>query len=87
MNDEMSVEMIGSLLPDSQFELNEAIGLLNSEVVRIQDRACLPNPPIEAIGIICGVITMNDEVEIIVKFYEGIVQFNKVEFLNECSQV
>ncbi len=83
MTDELDVELIGNWLPGQQFELQEAIGLLHSEAIRVQDRAYLQNPPIEKIGIICGVLTMNDEVEIIIRFPEGILQLNKSELYSD----
>ncbi|WP_415906256.1 hypothetical protein ACMXYX_15820 [Neptuniibacter sp. QD72_48] len=61
------------------FDLDEAISLLHQEIVRLEDRAYLPIPPNDKAGLIVGVIDLNDEVEVLVKFEEGVLQLTKNE--------
>lgn len=37
-------------------------------------------PSITQIGHICGVLTMNDQIEIVIKFHDEMRQFTKEEF-------
>lgn len=82
MTEEIGISMIDEFDTDWCFEMEEAIALLHQEVIRIEDREYLPSPPIDSIGIVCGVLTMNDEVEIVVRFMEGFEQLNKTELKN-----
>ncbi len=80
MSKDIEIDVIGSSFFGEHFELNEAVGMLYKEAIRIKDTKYLPNPPFDKTGIICGVVTMNDFVEILVKYPEGILQLNKSEF-------
>ena len=83
MGSEYELETLGHWDTNLVFQLNEAVTLIHKEVVRIEDRAYLPNPPVEVIGIICGVLTMNEEIEIVVKFSQGMEQLSKTEFCGD----
>ncbi len=64
---------------DFGFDLDEACSLLNLTVVAINNES---NPPsITEIGIICGVLTVNDEVELVIKFLDELRQYIKSEFV------
>lgn len=80
MSKDTEIDMIGSSFFGEHFELNEAVSMLYREAIREEDAKYLPNPPFDKTGIICGVVTMNDFVEILVKYPEGILQLNKSEF-------
>ncbi|MBV1789021.1 hypothetical protein KQ940_13265 [Marinobacterium sp. D7] len=83
MGNEYEIETIGDWNPELRFELDEAVSLFHKEVIRIEDRAHLPKPPIEMIGIVCGVLTLNDEIEVIVRFSDGLEQLCKTEFCGD----
>ncbi len=80
MNDDIDADIIGTAFFNQHFQLDEAVDLLNMEAIRTKDTEYLPSPPIDKTGIICGVVTMNEYVEIIIKYPEGILQLNKTEF-------
>lgn len=69
------------------FNQEEACQLLNHEVIRIEDRQYLPIPPNAKIGIVVGVLTMNEEIEVLVKFMHGMEQLTKIEFCGDYSLV
>jgi len=59
----------------AEFDLEEAISLIHMAI----HPADITNPEIEDIGLIVGVLAMNDEIEVIVKFHDGIRQFTRKE--------
>ena len=61
----------------SSFSISEVVKLINLTVVR-HDLGDSFRP--ENLGIIVGVLTLNDEVEMVVKFIDRISQFTKSEF-------
>jgi len=63
-----------------QFNLKEACSLMCREIVRNEDAELLPNPPHSKVGIIVGVLAVNDEIELVIKFSEGMDQLTKTEF-------
>ena len=73
--------------PALTFSLQEAYQLLNHEVIRAVDRHELPKPSIEKTGIIVGILTMNDEIEILIKFMDGMVQLIKTELCGDFIMV
>jgi len=80
MSKNNEIDMIKPTLPEKHFKLDEAVNLLYLEAIRNEDAEYLPNPPFEKTGTICGIVTMNDFIEVLVKYPEGILQLNKVEF-------
>ena len=62
---------------------NSAKAAIYKEIVKIQDRAYLPKPPIDKIGIVCGILALNDEVEVIVRFPDGLDQLSKTELCGD----
>lgn len=77
----MSLETFGF---GEQFTLEEAFELLNSHVVKKEDEDN-ENLAIDQIGFIAGVLTLNDEVELMVKFPKEIIQLTKTTFTEEMS--
>lgn len=61
----------------SQFSIAEVVELLNYPVIK-SDRGTQFLP--ENIGLIVGVLVLNDEVEMVVKFVDRVTQFTKSEF-------
>lgn len=77
----MNIEYIGI---GEQFTQEEAVELLNSHVVK-KDNKGKKNLPIEHIGFVAGVITLNDEIEIIIKFPKELIQLTKTAFTEQMS--
>ena len=65
------------------FRIDEACQLLNLEIVRVEDRSYLPLPPNEKVGIVVGVLTMNEEIEVLVRFVSSVEQLIKTEFCGD----
>lgn len=66
------------------FTLNEAVSLIYRLTVLKKDIM----PPgekysITQIGHICGVLTLNDQIEIVIKFHDEMRQFTKEEFYTQ----
>ena len=68
------------------FNLEEAVSLIYRLAVLKQDA---PEPgkkyTITQIGHICGVLTLNDQIEIVIKFHDEMRQFTKEEFQNKVT--
>jgi hypothetical protein len=77
----MNLEIFG--LGD-QFTPQDAFELLNSHVVKNEDQNN-KNLPIEKIGFVAGVITLNDEVEVMVKFPNELIQLTKTSFSEQMT--
>jgi len=67
-----------------QFTPKDAFELLNSHVVRKEDENN-KNLPIEKIGFVAGVITLNDEVEVMIKFPNELIQLTKINFSEQMT--
>ncbi len=77
----MSLEIFGI---GDQFTAKEAFELLNSHVVKKENEKN-KSLAIDQIGFIAGVITLNDEVEVMVKFPKEIIQLTKTSFTEQMS--
>lgn len=68
------------------FTLDEAVSLIYRLVVLKKD---VQQPgkkySITQIGHICGVLTINDQIEIVIKFHDEMRQFNKEEFVDQVT--
>ncbi len=80
MTDESNINEIGHWDPNLRFDPQEACSLLNHEVINASDRETLPKPPIDKLGIIVGVLALNDEIEIIIRIDDALRQICKTEF-------
>lgn len=73
-------------LESSGFTLEEATGYLNREVVKKgEDRK--GKSIVDTHGIVVGLLVMNDELELVVKWSEGIKQYMKTEFSNSLEVI
>jgi hypothetical protein len=77
----MSLEIFGI---GDQFTTKEAFELLNSHVVKKEDEEN-ENLAIDQIGFVAGVLTLNDEVELMVKFPKEVIQLTKIKFSEQMS--
>jgi hypothetical protein len=67
----------------NQFTIDEAYTLMDAFVAR-NSITGIPDE-VSNIGIVCGLLKLNDEVEVVVKFLDGLNQFTKEEYLSELS--
>lgn len=77
----MNIETFGF---GDQFTSQEAFELLNCHVVKKGDEGKAESN-IEVIGFVAGIITLNDEVEIMVKFPNELVQLTKTAFAQQIT--
>lgn len=77
----MNIEQFGFT---EQFTIEEAVELLNSHVIKKED-AHKHNLEVEHIAFVAGVITLNEEVELMVKFPKELLQLNKEAFYANLS--
>jgi len=80
-NNNMNIETFGF---GDQFTQQDAFKLLNSHVVKKEDENN-KNLPIEKIGFVAGVLTLNDEVEVMIKFPEQLLQLTKTAFSEQMT--
>lgn len=62
---------------NQHFTIHEVVSLINRPVIR-HDRGDQFIP--SNIGLVVGVVTLNQEVEMVVKFIDRVTQFTKAEF-------
>lgn len=72
----MNIETFGF---GDQFTLESAFELLNCHVVKKEDEEKAEST-IEVIGFVAGIITLNDEIEVMIKFPNELVQLTKTNF-------
>ena len=66
------------------FNLEEAIALIyRLAILRKNAPAPGKKPALTQIGHICGVLTLNDQIEVVIKFHDQMRQFTKEEFYRE----
>lgn len=71
--------------PMNTFTLEEAVALIyRLAVLKSRVKDAKARPSITEIGHICGVLTLNDQIEVVIKFHDDLKQFNKEEF---CARV
>jgi len=65
----------------NEFTLEEAVSLIYrlAMLKKNVDKAG-KSPDITQVGHICGVLTMNDQIEVVIKFHDELRQFTKEEF-------
>ena len=76
---------IGHLPMNYGFELDEAYDLLNLTVVEAAQTCS--KPTITNLGLICGVLTVNDEIELVIKFMTELRQYTREEFMAQLTIV
>ena len=65
----------------NEFNLEEAVSLIYQlAVLKKDEKAPGEKYDITQIGHICGVLTLNDQIEIVIKFHDDLRQFTKEEF-------
>lgn len=64
----------------NEFTLEEAVALIYRHAVLKKNAEKARQPDITQIGHICGVLTLNDQIEIVIKFHDELRQFTKQEF-------
>jgi len=74
MNASRVIETFGSW---GGYTLEEAVSLMNLHVVKKEHFKKNKTPDIEKLGYIAGVVSLNDEIEVIVKFHEEMLQLTK----------
>jgi hypothetical protein len=68
----------------NEFNLEEAVALIYHLAVLKKDvKTANKKYDITQIGHICGVLTLNDQIEIVIKFHDEMRQFTKAEFYAE----
>jgi hypothetical protein len=78
-----NIDQIGSRSVGQVFEAQEAFNLLNEQIILCENRRFKANPPIEMTGVIVGVLTLNEEIEIVVRFIDSLEQLTKQEYLRK----
>lgn len=68
----------------NEFQLDEAVSLIY-RVAMLKKDSPKPGqkPSITQLGHICGVLTLNDQIEVVIKFYGEMRQFTKEEFYDQ----
>lgn len=64
----------------TEFTLDEAVSLIYRHAVLKKNVDKQSKPNITQIGHVCGVLTLNDQIEIVIKFHTEMRQFTKEEF-------
>jgi hypothetical protein len=77
----MNIETFGF---GDHFTLDDAFELLNCHVVKKGDEEKAEST-IEVIGFVAGVITLNDEIEVMIKFPKELIQLTKTDFTEQMS--
>lgn len=68
----------------SEFALDEAVALIYQHVILKKNLTSHEKKPeLANIGHICGVLTLNDQIELVVKFQDELKQVTKNEFQSE----
>lgn len=69
------------------YTLSEAFSMMERFVVKKRSHLTQASPQAMNIGVVTGVLTINDEVEIVVKFFDQIQQYTKAEFTRHVSLI
>ncbi len=84
MNTTLSTEDLLKNKIMNEFNLEEAVSLIYHLAVLKKDvKPSGQKYDITKIGHICGVLTMNDQIEIVIKFHDDLRQFTKEEFYSK----
>jgi len=69
----------------NMFTTNEAFQLLNRHVIKKEHFGQAPT--IEHLGYVSGIITLNEEPEVVIKFIDELVQLTKLEFEDQIQVI
>jgi hypothetical protein len=69
----------------NEFNLEEAVSLIYRHAALKKHALTQKRPDITQIGHICGVLTLNDQIEVVIKFHDDLRQFSKQEFEAEVN--
>lgn len=67
----------------NEFTLEEAVSLIYRVAVLKKGMEGQQKPGITQMGHVCGLLTMNEQIEVVIKFYDDVRQFTKEEFQAE----
>jgi predicted transcriptional regulator YheO len=76
----MNTQALRKQDPMNEFTLEEAVSLIYRHAVLKKNAEKSITPDITQIGHICGVLALNDQIEIVIKFHDDLKQFTKQEF-------
>ena len=80
----MNKQAIREIHTMNEFTLEEAMLLIYRHVVLKKNLpASFAKPDVTKLGHVCGVLTLNDQIEVVVKFHDELKQFTKEEFNKE----
>ncbi len=86
MKTQLNTKKIKNINIMNTFNLEEAVSLIYRLAVLKQDTPETGEKySITQIGHICGVLTLNDQIEIVIKFHDEMRQFTKEEFQNQVT--
>ncbi|WP_144391753.1 hypothetical protein [Pleionea sediminis] len=81
MTNDIEISTFGLLDKNNQFELDEAVKLMHCHVAKkCNSKRNKKKLRTEEIGIVVGLLVINEEVEIVLKFLQGMKQVTKAEF-------
>lgn len=69
------------LEPTDTFELEEAFALMERVVIRTKNNN--DKHPSLDFGVVSGVLAVNEEIELVIKFLDGLSQYTKSEFTTQ----
>lgn len=72
---------------ENEFNKHEAFELIDQMVRKEAEPGADKNNYIDNIGVVCGVLVMNEEVEVVVKFFSGVRQYTKSEFEQDLVKI
>jgi hypothetical protein len=80
----MNKQAIREIHTMNEFTLEEAVSLIYRHVVLKKNLpASFTKSDVTKLGHVCGVLTLNDQIEVVVKFHDELKQFTKEEFNKE----
>jgi hypothetical protein len=80
-NNKMNIETFGF---GNQFTPQEAFKLLNSHVVKKGNEEKAESS-IQFVGFVAGIISLNDEIEVVIKFPNELLQLTKTHFYQKIT--
>ncbi|MBL4682363.1 MAG: hypothetical protein JKY88_16800 [Pseudomonadales bacterium] len=75
----MNIQNIQGSTDKDQFTTKQAFKLMDALVHRLQDNGKIKGD-VANIGVVSGILSINEEIEVVVKFLDGLNQYTKSEF-------